>query len=54
MKSPPSPHVFASATPTTQGMIKQIPRSCERGILEQGTGIEPASSGWEPEVLPMY
>ncbi len=26
-----------------------------RGILlEQGTGIEPASSAWEADVLPMY
>ena len=23
-------------------------------FLEQGTGIEPASSAWEADVLPMY
>ena len=23
-------------------------------LLEQGTGVEPASSAWEADVLPMY
>ncbi len=32
------------------------PEPCGSGefLLEQGTGIEPASSAWEADVLPMY
>ena len=26
----------------------------QEAFLEQGTGIEPASSAWEADVLPMY
>ena len=48
-------HKQASKSISGQKVIKP-PRNhvISGGSLEQGTGIEPASSAWEADVLPMY